>query len=213
MNRIKQDVRVCVDQNRNTDALFEAADIDSLTLDEVIESKVLEAVERVHKSAPYDLLELGHNFGTTGLFWGDMESGWVVLPSDFMRLVVFQMSDWERPVYSAISATDPEYKRQRSRIKGLRGNAQRPVCAIGMRPEGKVLEFYSCKDVNAQVMTAVYMPFPKIVNNNCVDISERCYDAVIYTAAGLALISCGETDKAKVLLETANSLLGNGRQS
>lgn len=206
IDKIMQDVRICLDQNMESDALIESGDIDTLALDEIIKSKILEAIQRVHMDAPNYLLEGGHNFGDA-VYWRELESGWVLLPPDFMRLVVFEMDDWEQAVYQAISTDDPEYEKQRSRFKGIRGTAQRPVCAIAIRPEGRVLEFYSCKSKNAQVSRAMYIPYPKIDEDNGVDICERCYNAVVYTAAGLTLLTCGETEKGNPVSELAQTFL------
>ena len=206
LNKIMQDVRICLDQNMTSDALLESGDIDTLALDDIIRSKILEAVQRVHMDAPNYLLEGGHNFGDA-VYWRELESGWVLLPPDFMRLVVFEMDDWEQAVYQAISTDDPEYEKQRSRFKGIRGTAQRPVCAIAIRPEGRVLEFYSCKSKNAQVRRAMYIPYPKIDEDNGVDICERCYNAVVYTAAGLTLLTCGEVEKGNAVSELAQTFL------
>ena len=201
-----QDVRICIDENMQSDALIESGDIDTLGLDEIIKSKILEAIQSVHRDAPNYLLEGGHNFGDA-VYWRELESGWVLLPKDFLRLVVFEMDDWEQAVYQAISTDDPEYEKQHSRFKGIRGTAQRPVCAIGIRPEGRVLEFYSCKSTDAKVSRAIYIPYPKIDEDGGVDISERCYNAVIYTAAGLTLLTCGETEKGNSVSELAQTFL------
>ena len=201
-----QDVRICIDQNMTSDALLETGDIDTLSLDDIIRSKILEAVQRVHMDAPNYLLEGGHNFGDA-VYWRELESGWVLLPPDFMRLVVFEMDDWEQAVYQAISTDDPEYEKQRSRFKGIRGTAQRPVCAIAIRPEGRVLEFYSCKSEDAQVSRAMYIPYPNIDEDGGVDICERCYDAVVYTAAGLTLLTCGDVEKGNAVSELAQTFL------
>ncbi|MBR1464943.1 MAG: hypothetical protein IJ607_01115 [Bacteroidaceae bacterium] len=206
IDKIMQDVRICLDQNMTSDALLVSGDIDTLALDDIIRSKILEAVQRVHMDAPNYLLEGGHNFGDA-VYWRELESGWVLLPPDFMRLVVFEMDDWEQAVYQAISTDDPEYEKQRSRFKGIRGTAQRPVCAIAIRPEGRVLEFYSCKSENAKVSRAVYIPYPKIDEYGGIDISERCYDAVVYTAAGLTLLSCGETERGNSFSGLAQTFL------
>ena len=206
IDKIMEDVRVCIDQNMTSEALVESGDIDTLALDEIIKSKILEAIQRVHMEAPPYLLENGHNFGDA-VYWKEMESGWVLLPSDFMRLVVFEMDDWERAVYTAISVDDPDYEKQRSRIKGIRGTAQKPVCVIALRPEGKVLEFYSCKSTDAQVSRAIYMPYPTIDEDGGVDVSERCYQAVVYTAAGLTLMTCGEANQATALSDLAKTFL------
>lgn len=215
--KILQDVRVCLDENRTDTALILNGDEETLRLNEIIRSKIEEGVRRVHMAAPYYLLEQGHNFDEVegvALYWGDMESGWILLPQDFMRLVVFEMDDWERPVYDVITPDDPAYARCRSRIKGVRGTAERPVCALGVRPAGRVLEFYSCKTEEARMRRGVYIPYPKIedvtveqVEVPSVDISERCYDAVVYTVAALTLVSLSETDKAKALFEMSEGLL------
>lgn len=206
IDKILQDVRVCIDQNMTSEALVESGDIDTLALNDIIKSKIVEAVQRVHSDAPNYLLECGHNFGDA-VYWNEMESGWVLLPDDFLRLVVFEMDDWEQAVYTAISTDDPDYEKQRSRFKGIRGTPQRPVCAIAIRPEGRVLEFYSCKSEAAQVSRAVYIPYPKIDECGGVDISERCYKAVVYTAAGLTLITCGSTEQGNNLSELAKTFL------
>lgn len=206
LSKILQDVRVCLDQNMESEPLVLVGDIDTLSLDEIIRSKILEAVERVHLAAPNHLLEGGHNFGHA-VYWRELCSGWVLLPKDFLRLVVFEMDDWERAVYTAYSVLDPEYEKQRSRFKGIRGTSQKPVCVIGLRPEGRVLEFYSCKSEEAKVSRAVYIPYPRIDLDGGVDISERCYTAVVYTAAGLTLLSCGESEKGNALSEIAGTFL------
>lgn len=215
LDKVMQDVRICIDQNMTSEALVESGDIDTLALDDIIKSKILEAVQRVHMDAPNYLLENGHNFGDdnedeaneVAVYWRELESGWVLLPSDFMRLVVFEMDDWEQAVYTAISTDDPEYEKQRSRFKGIRGTAQKPVCAIAIRPEGRVLEFYSCKSTDAKVSRAVYLPYPSIDEDGGVDICERCYKAVVYTAAGLTLITCGEVEKGNNFSELAQTFL------
>ena len=206
IDKIMEDVRVCIDQNMTSEALVESGDIDTLALDEIIKSKILEAIQRVHMEAPPYLLENGHNFGDA-VYWKEMESGWVLLPSDFMRLVVFEMDDWEQAVYTAISVDDPDYEKQRSRFKGIRGTAQKPVCVLAIRPEGKVLEFYSCKSTDAQVSRAMYIPYPVIDDDGGVDVSERCYNAVVYTAAGLTLMTCGEANQATALSDLAKTFL------
>ena len=203
-----QDVRVCLDQNMTSDALIEAEDSDTLSLDEIIRSKVPEAVLRVHVEAPVHLLECGHNMDGA-ICWdeGDCVSGWIPLPDDFLRLVVFSMDDWDCAVYTAISADSPLYAMQRSRFRGIRGTPQKPVCALGIRPEGRVLEFYSCRSRDAKVSRAVYIPCPEIDADGYVDCSERCYNAIVYAAAALTLQSCGESEKASVFSNLANTFL------
>lgn len=76
-----------------------------------------------------------------------------------------------------------------------------------MRPEGRVLEFYSCKSNEANVSRAVYLPYPQVDEYGAVDICQRCYDAVIYTIASLVLITFGDMEKSAVLNELVKSSL------
>jgi hypothetical protein len=203
---IAKDVRVALDQNMSSDALAEIGDVDTLALDDIINSKICEGVKRIHSYAPAHLLDGGHNFGDE-IYWKEKECGWVLLPEDFMRFVVFEMDDWEQPVFFPISAGDAEYNLQSSRFKGIRGTAQRPVCVISVRPEGRVLEFYSCKSTGAKVNRAVYLPYPKVSHDGTVEICKRCYDAVIHTIAALVLSIFGDTSKVSVFNELAKSSL------
>lgn len=206
LNDIAKDVRIAIDQNMVSDSLAAIGDVDTLSIDEIIKSKICEAVKRIHSEAPAHLLDSGHNFGEE-VYWQGDNSGWVLLPEDFMRFVVFQMDDWDRAVFNPINTDDPEYALQSSRFKGIRGTAQRPVCAISLRPEGRVLEFYSCKSEEATVSRAVYLPYPKIDKYGAIDICERCYDAVVYTIAALVLTTFGDAEKSAALNELAKSVL------
>lgn len=203
---IAREVRIAIDQNMTSEQLIATDDIETLSLEEIIRSKIVEAVRRVETDAPVHFLEEGHDFGDA-VYWADLESGWVLLPDDFMRLIAFRMSDWERTVYAAISVDDPLYAKQSSRHKGIRGNVQKPVCAIVNRAEGKALEFYSCNSEEAYVARASYLPYPNIDEDDGIDISEKCFTAVIYTVAALVLTTYGEAEKASALTELAKSIL------
>lgn len=203
---IVRDVKVVLDENMSSEELLALEDIETLSMEDIIESKVCEGIRRVESSAPLSMLDSGHNFGEEGLFWDNYESGFVILPDDFMRLMSFKMSDWEKTITQAITEDSPLYAKQSSRYKGVRGNWQKPVVAIVNRPEGRVLEFYSCKDNLAEVIKGVYRPYPKI-EDGAVEISERCYMSVIYTIASLVSLSMGEADKATGLIELSKSIL------
>lgn len=203
---VSQDVRIAIDENKTSEQLLGDEDIDTLSLNEIVRSKIEEAVRRVETTAPTFLLEEGHTFGDS-VFWEDNNSGWTLLPDDFMRLIAFRMSDWERTCHNAISVDDPLYDLQSSRFKGVRGNVQKPVCAVVNRAEGKALEFYSCNSEEAYVKRATYLPYPKIDDEEGIDINERCYTAVVYTTAALVLTAYGANDRAEQLNALAKSIM------
>lgn len=206
LDDIAKDVRIALDRNSASDTLAEIGDVETLSVDEIIKSKIVDAVKRVHSEAPAHLLDGGNNFGEA-VCWMEHECGWTLLPEDFMRFVVFEMDDWARAVFKCGNTDELEYRKQHSRFKGIRGTAERPKCFISIRPEGRVLEFYSCKSEEAKVSRAVYLPYPKVDEWGGIEICSRCYDAVVYTAAALVLTAFGDTDKSNVLKELAKSTL------
>ncbi len=201
-------VRVVVDMNRNSAPLLQEEDIDTISFDEIIQEKLTDAVRTVEQEAPLNMLEQGHQFGDA-VTWLENGKGWTLLPDDFMRLVVFKMSDWSHPVSEAITQDDPRYSRQWSKWKGVCGNPEKPIVAIVNRAEGQILEFFSCKDNMATVDQAMYIPFPTIDDNGGIDVSEKCYPAAVYRAAALALYSIGD-QLASNMMELSKSMLNQG---
>ena len=201
-----KEVRVAIDMNRGDALLLKDEDCDTLTLDELIMSKLEEAVRLTETEAPLRMLESGHDFGDDNVFIGEDGKGFIILPDDFLRLISFRMSDWRRTIYEAITESDPQYALQSSRFKGICGNPEKPVVAIVRRSEGKVLEFYSCNSDNATVAQATYLPIPRIDRDGGIDVAEDCYRAAVYRAASLALASVGD-QLATTMLEISKSLL------
>ena len=206
---IQRDVRIALDYNPSSDALLATDDIDTLTLEEVIASKIEDAARLVTLAAPQHRLEGGESFGDS-VVWDSQPGygpGYVILPDDFLRIVSFKMSDWDMAVTTAITADDPVYPVQRSRYPGIRGNPQAPVVAVTMRPVGQVLEFFSCTaGPGTHVAWAQYIPIPKI-SSGLIPISSPLRDAVVYYAAYLVAEATGQADLAARLLNTANELM------
>ena len=203
---IVRDARIAMDQNKTSQQLIAFDDIETLSLEDIIKSKIVEAVRRVINKAPINLIDSGITINGTVTLRKSSQSGWIHLSDDFMRLIIFKMSDWERPVYHAISAQDPRYAKQFSRYPGIRGNVQKPVVAITRRAEGLALEFFPFT-IGAGIEQSLYFPFPKIDEYGGINIPEHCYMAVIYQTAALTLSSFNENDMASVLSSLSDSLL------
>lgn len=202
-----RDVRVAIDMNKGDAPLLMEEDTDTLTLDEIIESKLAEAVRMVEAEAPRSMLESGHDFGESDTYIGEDGKGFIILPDDFMRLIAFRMSDWTRTIYDAITESSPEYALQSSRFKGICGNTEKPVVALVRRSEGKVLEFYSSRDASAHVAQATYLPEPRIDRDGGIDVAKDCYKAAVYRAASLTLASVGD-QLSGTMLELSRGCLG-----
>lgn len=204
-DKMAKDVRIAVDMNHDSTPLLLEDDVDTVSFNDIIYAKLTDAVRMVEMEAPLHLLEQGHQFGEN-IVWSDGGKGWLILPDDFMRLVVFKMSDWHHSVSEAITQDDPKYSRQWSKWKGICGNPEKPVVAIVNRAEGNVLEFFSCNDDTATVEQAVYIPLPRIDLDGGIDVSEKCYKAAVYRAGALALSSIGD-QLATTMVELSKSLL------
>lgn len=205
---IIKDVRKALDENEVNTSII--SDVYSLSLDAIIEQKIPDAVRSITESAPSRLLDGGVGFAST-LNWESGTSGkgmgYTLLPDDFMRLVIFQMNDWRRPVITPIEDTDPIYFLQKSKFSGIRGGIDKPVCAVTTYPTGKVMEFYSCVGGNAAaVKIAKYLPFPSIKNES-IDICKHLYTPVVYYVAGLVCLTYKDKDQGEVLFSIANDYL------
>jgi len=117
--------------------------------------------------------------------------GYVPLPTDYLRLVTFQMDCWKRAVTEAISENDPRYAIQMN--THVRGGVARP--AVVYRYEsgiGKILEYYSVSDNNHDVKKALCL-----VTIVAEDLDEFLVDPFTWFAAYLLLDSRGESASAQ----------------
>lgn len=209
IEKLTRDVRVALDENKVSGELELEGDVDTLGIDEIIRSKVSEAALRVIKIAPAWMTDGGKPVGDAVSWQGSGPTYWgrLLLPDDFMRLLAFKMSDWERSAQEVLSEEDPRYGLQHSRYSGLRGNPQKPVVAIVRRQEGLMLEFYSCLNKDATIEQGVYLSVPRLDRYGMIDIPEKCYKAVIYEAASLTSATIGEIDMSRMLGELSRGLL------
>jgi hypothetical protein len=210
---IVEEIRVALDQNMSSTPLATLGDIDTLSLDELIESKIANAARIVEERAPRELLDAGDNIpNTTNIGWPDANlggggasiripsgifRGHVSLPVDFLRLLTFKMSDWYRPVTEAITEADPLYMRQFSEFPGIRGNPQKPVVAIVTGMSGLELEFFSSA-VTSTVSIARYVKIPAITTQDdekVINICEKLKPAVVYYAAYLVALATQHTEQ------------------
>lgn len=206
---IVRDVRVVLDMNNSSERLTAVGDVDTLTLEEIILSRIEEGFRLTELESPLRLLGEGEPFGGS-IYWKIREgvgSGSIVLPSDFLRLITFQMSDWDRAVTKPIYEDDALYALQSSRYPGICGNPQKPVVAITNQPVGLVLEFYSCsRGQGVTIRMARYVPMPR-VNGGKISIGEKLRDAAVYRTGHLVALSVGDASLATSLLSESRRLM------
>lgn len=204
---IVHDVRVAIDMNAPDRHLLTDGDEDTLQLDTLIASKVIDACREILLEAPISKLDGVESFKDVEIAYS--ANGRVhimILPQDFMRLIAFKLSGWEYTCHSTIGVESPIYAMQSSRFTGIRGNSERPVCAITVCAKGRVLEVYGGNS-DATVERADYLPEPFIDGDGNVKLPQQCYRACVHRIGALVLATLGDK-QWPVLQSMSNALLG-----
>lgn len=180
LSEILRDTRIHLDYNEWDLPLVRIRDSDTLTLNQVIKSKILPATREVLlEASPCDLAP-GKPVPTQLLWPQGKGCGMAILPlpDDFLRMLTVRLSDWERPA-RVITDADPEYRWQASRFPGVRGNPSRPIAVITQDATGVVAELYASNRPGAvELSYAQYVPMPAIIDQH-ITLPGRLYDAVI----------------------------------
>lgn len=206
-SQIIQDVRLVLDENVTSVQLKELLDTETLDLDDIIVGTICDAARAVESGAPLHMLDCSKELianitivGTTKFL--------VDLPTDFMRMVDVRWTKLDRPIYKFISVDSPEYIIQQN--KYTQGTKERPVAAIVMGKKNHVLEIYAdgvMIEVGGKdnVYIGEYLPLPKFVNDT-LELCERCYKAIVYRCAGIAMVIL-QDNNADNLLKISESML------
>lgn len=223
---IVKEVRVALDQNMSSEALAELSDVDTLSLDEIIESKIEDAATAVLQSAPVGMLDdISEDLsGTVSVAQGS-EVGVLNLPSDFLRLVVFSLSGWPYMLYETSMSDSPLYMQAHSKYGVLGGKPILFVVPGGTIVEGgqtkstNRLEVYPCP-ANPSVTIGKYVKMPKrvivqpdsqaippVVGSDTIGLGQRLLRPTVYYAAYLVSLALQEKDSAERLLGVCNELM------
>jgi hypothetical protein len=179
------------------------AGYDDKPLDYFINSVLDECGDDIQKIAP--LWKLTAYSCTNAAVRINEYSGYVELPSDFLRLIDFKLFNWERSVTVPVMAGTVAADRQKNRF--LRGGTAKPVCVLGHTLDGenikRTVEYYSTVDDNhnlekflyARRMTAEHL-------NN--DLTE----ALVWHTAGKVLGITG-SNLAQIAAQRAQEALIN----
>lgn len=155
-----------------------------------IDAYLDEAGDTLQKLVPPWIVEPSSFSGAT-VPYSDNTSGYIVLPTDFLKLVSFKMAEWSRSVTEAITEHHPLYKRQS--YPELRGSYRKPVAVFRtIYGVGKVLDYYSVPEGLHTVDHATYLASVTAEN-----LDEILIDPLTWHVAGLILNTVGEFEIAK----------------
>ena len=217
---IIKDVRVAIDENTSvtpfTDESGNIFDPDTLEMEEIIKSKIPDGINAVRAAAPISMLAPARKASGTDLTvtWTDEEKGigHIALPDDYLRLVMFKMSDWAHAVSVAVSPDSPLYHQQFSEWKGVRGNPSRPVIAFAtdMETGEAVLQFFSCDNTEAKAeLTYIQRSERQESDDGTVsyEIENAVYRPVLLKTAALVAATYSNADMVNLLNQLAQEML------
>lgn len=199
---LAKDVRVAIDENTKTTAFTDgdgnAIDADTVEMDDIIRSKIVDGINAVRMAAPLSKLELTHTAPAVEWIDAGKGIGQVTLPDDYLRLAMFRMSDWTHGVAQAISPVSPQYAQQFSEWKGVRGNPSRPMVAVSADAAtgGRVMEFFSSDDDTA---TARLVYVAREDGGSAYHIEDGIYRAVVLKTAALTVAAYGNGELMQLL--------------
>ncbi len=159
-----------------------------------------EAALRVVRAVPLHALGSGKDLaGAVASPTGD-GSGRVALPEDFIRLIIFRMKGWRRPVTMPIRPADPSYRKQFNRI--TRGGTAKPVVAL---IEGDTaLEYFSLPEGSEhRIALAHYFGFSKVDG----EFPAGLVDLTAWQLANIVLTTMNDTPGVNFTQNKINELI------
>ncbi len=115
--------------------------------------------------------------------WVSPGRGELELPCDFLRLVVFRMSDWKRSVTTAVSSDSSVYSLRFAPRPSRMNIRKSPAVAIVEGRCRKRLEFIGSSDPGAFVERAGYLPVPLLESGDSLWIPRRLISEVVEKTA------------------------------
>lgn len=123
-------------------------------------------------------------------------TGFIVLPTDYLRLVRFKLRSWSRPCCEVTDASSELGRMQGNRW--TRGTPQKPVCMHGVSGDGlRTLEYFTAGRYPLDVTTdgfdhyvdyLTYVSKPTLGESTLSSaLTDECEPLVIYRAAGIVM--------------------------
>lgn len=204
VDTIVSDVRVCLDEIGINEAEL-IGGTDSRDMDDIIKSKIPDAIRYVYLNADLALISPSFKSGEAGSDRNGMVA--ISIDNTFLRLVYAKLEDWAFSATEAIMHTDKRYATLKNPI--TTGYPDNPKAAICEDDGGvqRTLELYSSaiKGGNVEYIYG-YIDNPSMVGDKY-NIDDKVYRAVVYHAAGLTLLTFKDAH-ADAMFNMALTLMG-----
>jgi len=197
------EVRTTLDEN-STESSYLLNDAQNISLDDIIESKIVESVRAVEESCPVWMLS-GEAM-VASIASNSDGSGRLSLPDDFLRIVAIKMTEWDTAVYSVENMGSQKALMQKN--KYVRGNVHKPVLVFAKDASGKrIIEYYSVNS-NAVIEIAVYVKIPApitVEGSKYLNFPAILRQSIVSHCAGLVEVSRGNVELAKSFFQLSES--------
>jgi len=213
---IQEEVRVILDQNQTESSIISGED-NTLELNKVIEQKILHAARHLLETSDVSVIDTGSVL--SGTLTELREVGILSVyklscPSDYLRLLSLQMSDWKRAVHMTIPQNSAEYGELQSGFIGITGNPERPAVAecIGWDTTNTIdtrwLELYTSAEGSLMEGKNRYCSVPEYktetyggtANTKVLHFPERLYRMLLYQTASLVAATYKDTALSQLLM-------------
>lgn len=131
-------------------------------------------------------------------------TGYVILPSDYLKLIKFKMEAWTTSCIQAIAETPDINRKQNNEY--LRGTPQNPVCVLRYKEHDskieRVMYYYSlpkAADDNAHIIeTALYIADVTTLGEN-IDVTDQGAEPLAWICAATVMTTLEKENAAKAI--------------
>lgn len=195
-------VRKKIDEVAAADTpLQEVTIADESATDNIIESLLDESAIEILLKAPFHRLDITSATPSLMPDSTDKATGYIQAPDDFLRLVSFRMSDWQRPVTELAVKGDAISMRQYN--KHIRGKTAKPVGVLAKNDTGIIIEYFSTNKSPHSLSEFLYIKKDTAENIN----NTQMIDALTWICAGKVLSILGNAQLAQNAYDNAQSLM------
>lgn len=191
-------VKINMEESQEGYGTLPLPEVDSLGIDHYIKEKIPEAVVKVFMAAPSYLLEQTDMKKQLVPKQNQDGSGEIVLPADMLKMTLFKMQGWKRPVTRFLNENHPAAELQNNIY--TMGGVSKPAAVITHNSNGdKVLRYYSLPpEVRVhKIEEALYVKLPDF--SVPVEINEILLPSVTYSAAAMVYEITGEKERAVIM--------------
>lgn len=223
MNRtigsIIADVRTCINENADNEADMAIVTVDDSELDNLIQSKIAEAVDYIHGNADVSLMEEDTiNYITFEDAPVNDDSAVEIELSEegghILRVVGGKLGSWRTMVGEIVSGLDTD-RCNMIMAKHAGANSQRPAIVRKYGSGTYTLSMYRSARKDKDTLTIAYIAradkgslVSDMGESENIDVDKNLYTAIVNYCAALVLITFGQTDKAKEMAELATVEIG-----